>query len=189
MNTTRHLYLVRHGLPDYSANLPADELPGPPLSDVGRHQARQSANFLHQLGPLPIYTSPLARTRTTANIIAAKLGISPLIDHDLREWHRTEKLYDVSGRLTTWLINWLRTDQPRAIAVSHGSPLLAILRSALYLPHLRWWHKDEPDRIDLDALDRFEFTMAAVFELEISPQSVTAHARFHPHPTHPCRRP
>jgi broad specificity phosphatase PhoE len=56
------LYLVRHGRA--AARYDQDVDPG--LDDVGREQARAVAADLAPLGPLPIVTSPLRRTRETA---------------------------------------------------------------------------------------------------------------------------
>ena len=56
------LYLVRHGQP--VARYDQDHDPG--LDDVGRVQAEAVAAGLAPLGPLPVVTSPLRRTRETA---------------------------------------------------------------------------------------------------------------------------
>jgi len=56
------LYLVRHGQP--LARYDQDHDPG--LDDVGRAQAEGAAAELAHVGPLPVVTSPLRRTRETA---------------------------------------------------------------------------------------------------------------------------
>ena len=56
------IYLVRHGKAEYGWGETSD----PGLSDVGRIQAQAAAKALEPLGPMPILTSPLARTRKTA---------------------------------------------------------------------------------------------------------------------------
>jgi broad specificity phosphatase PhoE len=56
------LYLVRHGQP--LARYDQDHDPG--LDDIGRAQSEAAAAELAALGPLPIITSPLRRTRETA---------------------------------------------------------------------------------------------------------------------------
>jgi len=56
------LYLVRHGQP--WGGYDQDHDPG--LDDVGRAQAEAAAAGLAPLGPLPVVTSPLRRTRETA---------------------------------------------------------------------------------------------------------------------------
>ncbi len=56
------LYLVRHG--KAAAGWNADMDPG--LDDLGREQAERMAESLAALGPLPLISSPLRRTRETA---------------------------------------------------------------------------------------------------------------------------
>ena len=179
---TRRLLLVRHGLPDYRGGKAGDELPGPALSEIGRQQALQAAAVLRALEPHVIYTSPLARTRQTAEVLGCELRRPVRVDSELREWHRTELLYDVSVRLTRWLTGWLRGAEACAVVVSHASPLLALLRSALYLPHVRWHKPGRPELLELSSDDRFEVSMASVFELSIEPRWVTARCLFHAQP-------
>ncbi len=178
----RRLLLVRHGLPDYRFGKAGDELPGPPLSPTGLVQAGQAAAVVRPLRPTVIHTSPLARTRQTAEKIAARLGIPVQVATGLREWHRTERLYDVTARLTHWLVRWLHSGARCAVAVSHASPMLAILRSALYLPQVRWYQPRNPHLLELSSGDRFEVSMASVFELVFDPDTVTARCLFHPAP-------
>src|SRR5207247_236191 len=56
------LYLVRHG----KAAASFSEAPNPGLDATGTTQAEAMAERLAPLGPLPIVTSPLKRTRDTA---------------------------------------------------------------------------------------------------------------------------
>ena len=56
------LYLVRHG----KAAASFAEAHDPGLDETGRAQAEQLAERVAPLGPLPIVTSPLRRTRETA---------------------------------------------------------------------------------------------------------------------------
>jgi broad specificity phosphatase PhoE/ribonuclease HI len=58
----------------------------PSLSDVGREQAERAAALLVRRGTIQaIVSSPLARTRETAGIIAARLGLDVSVDDGLRE--------------------------------------------------------------------------------------------------------
>ena len=178
----RKLLLVRHGLPDYRDGKAGDEPPGPPLSDVGFAQARQAAATLADSAATTIYCSPLARTRQTAECVRQVLRVPVVVDNELKEWHRTESLYDVSVRGARWLARWLATSEQHAIVVGHASPLLAIMRTALYLPHVGWWKPGRPDQLELDTPDRFEVSMASIFALTIEPAQVTAEWLFHPEP-------
>ncbi|MCW9035158.1 MAG: histidine phosphatase family protein [Rhodospirillales bacterium] len=56
------IYMVRHG----EAAATWGKLPDPGLSDLGRQQAQDIAKELHDLGPLPILTSPMQRAQQTA---------------------------------------------------------------------------------------------------------------------------
>jgi broad specificity phosphatase PhoE len=56
------IYLIRHGRPSAGFSESLD----PGLDEVGRAQAEAVAQELAPLGPLPILTSPLRRTRDTA---------------------------------------------------------------------------------------------------------------------------
>ncbi|MFD7403490.1 bifunctional RNase H/acid phosphatase [Streptomyces sp. NPDC059866] len=58
----------------------------PSLSDVGREQAERVAAALARRGTIQeIVASPLARTRETAGVVAARLGLDVSIDDGLRE--------------------------------------------------------------------------------------------------------
>ncbi|MET7284805.1 bifunctional RNase H/acid phosphatase [Streptomyces sp. NPDC005573] len=58
----------------------------PSLSDAGREQARRVAEALARRGTVQaVVASPLARTRETAGIVAARLGLDVAIEEGLRE--------------------------------------------------------------------------------------------------------
>ncbi|MFE0510225.1 bifunctional RNase H/acid phosphatase [Streptomyces sp. NPDC058964] len=58
----------------------------PSLSDVGREQAERVGAALARRGTIQaIVASPLARTRETAGIVAARLGLEVTVDDGLRE--------------------------------------------------------------------------------------------------------
>ena len=65
------LYLVRHGKANSGWGMEKD----PGLDDLGRAQAKAAALTLAPLGPMPIITSPLARTRETSSPLAELWGI------------------------------------------------------------------------------------------------------------------
>lgn len=180
---SRRLLLVRHGLPDYRLRKSGDELPGPPLSETGHIQARQAAETVHGYAPERIYCSPLTRTRVTAQIIQRRTGAPLQVESDLREWHRTESLCEGNIRGARWLRRWLRAEREQCAAVvGHASPLLSMMRSALYLPHFGWYLPGRPDLLRIDTCDRFEVSMASVFLLTFEPDAVTATCLAHPRP-------
>ncbi len=55
------------------------------LTAKGRHQAERAAHWFADKGLTQIRTSPFDRARQTAGIVAAALGIAPIIDADLGE--------------------------------------------------------------------------------------------------------
>ncbi|MEU7059372.1 bifunctional RNase H/acid phosphatase [Streptomyces sp. NPDC046197] len=58
----------------------------PSLSDVGREQAERVAAALARRGTIQaVVSSPLARARETAGIVAARLGLDVAVDEGLRE--------------------------------------------------------------------------------------------------------
>jgi len=76
--------LVRHGQSEWNAVGRWQGQADPPLSDVGRQQARSAARALGALDA--VFASDLQRAAETAVIIAHELGIGPVVlDPDLRE--------------------------------------------------------------------------------------------------------
>ncbi len=178
----RRLLLVRHGLPDYRGKQPGDLWPGPPLSATGYRQAAQAGVVVAAYAPTSIFTSPMTRCVETARVVGRACRLAPRVDPDLREWHRAESLHEVAVRLTRWLVRWLRGGERCAVAVSHASPLLAIIRSALYLPHVHWHKPGRPDALEVSSGERFEVSMASVFELAFDTHAIGARRILHPTP-------
>lgn len=73
--------MVRHG--KAAAGFDGHRDPG--LDEVGREQAEATALALAPLGPLPIYSSPLARARETAAPLAARWNMAPEIETRVAE--------------------------------------------------------------------------------------------------------
>ncbi len=81
--------LVRHGqsMP-FVAGQPFDLVDGhgdPHLTDLGHHQARLLAERLANEPIAAIYTSTLTRTKQTAAPLAEALGLTPMVEPDIRE--------------------------------------------------------------------------------------------------------
>ncbi len=70
------LTLVRHG--QAAAGWRDDADPG--LDDVGRAQAAAMAERLASIGPLPVVSSPLRRTRETAAALEQRWGVTAAVD-------------------------------------------------------------------------------------------------------------
>ena len=83
----RRLLLARHGQSVSNAARRFQGQRDVPLSPLGERQAEALGGALRQRGQpvAAIYTSPLARARRTAEIVAASLGPSLVAVDDLRE--------------------------------------------------------------------------------------------------------
>ena len=75
------IYMVRHGKAAAGFDGHAD----PGLDDLGRAQAEATAAMLADLGPLPIYSSPLARARETAVPLAERWSSEVIIEPRVAE--------------------------------------------------------------------------------------------------------
>jgi broad specificity phosphatase PhoE len=76
--------LVRHGQSEWNADGRWQGQADPPLTDLGRAQARHAARALGTVGAM--ISSDLQRAAETAAILSGELGVGPLVlDPDLRE--------------------------------------------------------------------------------------------------------
>lgn len=103
----KHIYLVRHGQTTFNleGRLPG-QLPGIGLTDEGRRQAHRAAVALAIAQLSAVVSSPLARARETAEIIARGWGIpvhidERLIDTDVGPW-AGQKIDDLSKQDPAW---------------------------------------------------------------------------------------
>ncbi|MBV8160661.1 MAG: histidine phosphatase family protein [Acidimicrobiia bacterium] len=95
------LHLVRHGQP--RARYDQDHDPG--LDDVGRRQAEAAAAELGTVGPLPLVTSPLRRTRQTAEAFERLWDVTASVEPAVGELKAPTD--DLAAR-TAWLGEILR---------------------------------------------------------------------------------
>ena len=118
--TTRVL-LVRHGQSEWNALGKWQGQADPPLSDLGRAQARAAA---HSLGALDaVYASDLQRATETAVIIAQQLGIGPvMLDAALRERDAGEWSGLTREEIHERYPGYLPDDRHRAFAPDDGEP-------------------------------------------------------------------
>ena len=76
--------LVRHGQSEWNATGRWQGQADPPLSDLGRRQAREAARAIGAVDA--VWSSDLQRAAETAAIISADIGVGPVVlDPDLRE--------------------------------------------------------------------------------------------------------
>ncbi len=158
-----HLLLVRHGQSEWNADGRWQGQEDPPLTDLGRAQARQAAKAVGAVDA--VVCSPLERAAVTASIIADELGVGPVVTLDgLKERHagtwqgltRTEIEEEYPGYLTDGRRppGWEDDDEVEArtlgaldsialthpygfvLAVAHAGVIFAVER-ALGAPHER----------------------------------------------------
>jgi probable phosphoglycerate mutase len=88
------LLLVRHGETDWNAEGRLQGHTDRPLNHYGRQQAKALAERLAGEGADAIYASDLARAKETAEIVGERLGLTVVVDPDLREknWGNWEGL-------------------------------------------------------------------------------------------------
>jgi broad specificity phosphatase PhoE len=108
------LVLVRHGR---TASNAAGRIQGRadvPLDPTGMDEAHAVARALRRFGASALYTSPLSRARTTAEIIGRELGLAAQTRDDLTEYEfglmserNLEDLGAVNPRLYAELDAWL----------------------------------------------------------------------------------
>jgi broad specificity phosphatase PhoE len=98
------LYLVRHGQP--LARYDEDHDPG--LDDVGRAQADAVAAELASLGPLPVVTSPLRRTRETAAPFERRWNVTAAVEPAVGE---VKSPTDDLAERSAWLGEILRSNR------------------------------------------------------------------------------
>jgi broad specificity phosphatase PhoE len=83
-----------------------------PLNERGREQARELAELCVPEGFVAMYCSPLLRTRQTAEIVAERIGLEPVIDErfaetDCGDW--TNKLWtEIEAEDPEGFAAWLR---------------------------------------------------------------------------------
>ena len=96
---------MRHG--DAAAGWGDDLDPG--LSERGQAQARDVAESLRPLGPLPVFTSPLRRCVETAAPIAEQWNVAPTIEPAVGEIKAPD--HDLATR-GPWLASVLGSEWP-----------------------------------------------------------------------------
>jgi len=81
------LFIVRHAdaIPDENEIIPSGIYDDLPLSRIGREQAQALAERLSRLNFDAIYTSPLRRCLETAEPLAERLAMTPIISEGLKE--------------------------------------------------------------------------------------------------------
>ena len=80
------LLLIRHGESEGNRDRVFCRTPDVPLTEEGRCQARAAGEWIaERYAPVRIVTSPFARARQTADILAGVLGLAVVVEPGLRE--------------------------------------------------------------------------------------------------------
>ena len=112
---------VRHGQSTWNVidRMQGHEL-SPPLTELGREQAAQTAALLADRGVVRVLSSPAVRARQTADIIAERLGLEVVEEPLLLEKGLDEDYSSVLVRVQ----QLLEQDLPHhTVAVSHGDTI------------------------------------------------------------------
>jgi broad specificity phosphatase PhoE len=87
--TPRGIVLARHGETDDNREpIRVQGFTDTPLNDTGRRQAHKLAERVVDRGFVSLWASDLSRARETAEIVGAKIGLTPRLDARLREANR-----------------------------------------------------------------------------------------------------
>lgn len=138
-----------------------DESISPSLTERGVQQARAVAEELSNLGVEAVYSSPMLRTRQTAEKICDKLGLKFLVDDRLREiglgklagkshpeirsidpeWYKEyfnessvyglEKFVRVMDRMFSAVVDVSNQGKSCVVFVSHVEPIRALVAASL----------------------------------------------------------
>jgi probable phosphoglycerate mutase len=124
------VFLARHAQPDRSrTDLDYHLPPGPPLTPLGLEQAAALAEFFFSHGVCHVYTSPLERCLHTAQIVAGRLHVTPLVEQGLAERLVGETPQRQSARM--WPVfeaSWQQSLSSGPVAlITHGGPALVLL--------------------------------------------------------------
>ncbi len=179
------LYLARHG--ETNDNLEPIRVQGftdTPLNDTGRRQAAELAERVAPLDLASLWSSDLSRARETAEIVGARVGLTPRLDPRLREANRGRweghRFIDIERDEPDLYAAWRRAGEQ--FRFPGGESLreqrdrvkasLADIRSAGPLPALVVCHGGsirvmlcDRDPRGLDAFHDFEVPNVAVVEL------------------------
>jgi len=103
------IHLVRHGESESNRARRFTGHLDSPLSELGRRQAEAAAAALDGCGAARLYVSDLARARQTAEPVARRLELVPMVEPELRERH--------FGRWENHTMEEIARDWPRDYAI------------------------------------------------------------------------
>ncbi|WP_332766305.1 histidine phosphatase family protein [Phenylobacterium sp.] len=172
------IYLARHGETHFNAEGRMQGHLDSPLTELGQAQARAMGERLAELIGDPagwrLISSPLGRAQATAKAIAARLGLTPEIDHRLIEvsfgdwdgrlraelarehpdtfgrgqWQFAapggETHESVETRIADWLAELPPEPERKVVIVCHGGSGRVVRGAYLGLSRAETWAQDVP---------------------------------------------
>lgn len=121
------IYFIRHGQPDRSTGVPYQIMPGPPLSEHGKHESRQAAAFLAGCNLEHLFVSPYERAVQTAEQILTILDLPVTFTRLVAEQEYGESSEQVKSRTGEFLRHLDDSPLHGIGVVSHGSPIKHML--------------------------------------------------------------
>jgi broad specificity phosphatase PhoE len=107
------IHLVRHGRVENPTGVIYGRLPGFHLSELGRRQAEEAAEYLAGADVTLVVASPLERAQETARAIAARHSLEVETDERLHESHTTlEGVGRSVAAVVRSPVNWWRVRNP-----------------------------------------------------------------------------
>lgn len=104
--------------------------PAPPLTGLGRRQAREAGESLRGTPVDLLLTSPALRARQTAQIVADLLGLDVVVDDRLVEVDHDETVAEVRERL----LAVLSEHHGELLVISHGDTIALAVALLTGLP-------------------------------------------------------
>jgi broad specificity phosphatase PhoE len=128
---TTVVHLLRHGEVENPRGIIYGRLPDFHLSEDGRMMAKAAADFLAERDVVAIFSSPLDRARETAEPLAERFSLDPVVDERLIEpWNHFEGLvFGVGDGSLRRFEHWWYLRNP--FAPSWGEPYKQVARRVL----------------------------------------------------------
>lgn len=114
MMNVRRIIFIRPGQTDWNKQGRQQGWVASPLDARGVHQAEKLAKVMPSIGVGALYSSDLVRAKQTADIVAHKLGLTPIFDERLRE--------RAVGQWQGLTLNEIRDWYPREYMALHSNP-------------------------------------------------------------------
>jgi 2,3-bisphosphoglycerate-dependent phosphoglycerate mutase len=121
------LFLIRHAMPDRAMRVPYNIPPGPPLTEQGKREAEELAEWLEGRGLEQLLVSPFERTSATAAAVVERLGIEATFVEALREGGPGESMDKIRARVAEVLAQVDDSPLQRVGFVTHGACVKALL--------------------------------------------------------------